>query len=254
MKVIILAGGRGTRLGQLTESIPKPLIKIGEKPIIWHIMKHYASYGFKEFIICTGYKSDLIKSYFFHYNSHKNDFTIDLGTSDVEFHNRSEDWKITIIDTGLHTSKAQRIKKIQPYLDSDDIHMLTYADGLSDININELLAFHKKHRKMITITGVSTNRKFGEIKEKDGHVIAFEEKPNSTLINGGFMVFNNRFLEKLTPDGELEPDVLRKLSIEGELMVYKHRGEWACMDTYKEYLYLNEIWEHNQDTVFWKVW
>ena len=251
-KVIILAGGKGKRLGELTDQTPKPLMKIGGYPIIWHIMKIYASYGFKEFILCLGYKADLIKSYFFHYNSRKNDFTIDLANSNIEFHNNvSEDWKVSLIDTGLNTPKGGRVKKIEPYLDSD-INMLTYADGLADINIRELLEFHKHHGKALTITGVPHSSKFGEIIEKSGKVLSFKEKPNASLINGGFMVFNNKFLERLNNNSKLEKTILRELSKQGEVMVYKHKGNWACMDNFKDFLHLNSLWEQNK--AFWKNW
>jgi glucose-1-phosphate cytidylyltransferase len=251
-KVIILAGGKGKRLGELTEETPKPLMKIGDYPIIWHIMKIYASYGFKEFILCLGYKADLIKSYFFHYNTRNNDFTIDLGNSNIEFHNnKSEDWKVSLIDTGLNTSKGGRIKRIEPYLDSD-INMLTYADGLADINLKELLEFHMSHGKTITITGVPHSSKFGEIIEKDGKVLSFREKPNASLINGGFMVFNRTFLQRLNKNSKLEETILKELSEEGEVMVYKHQGDWACMDTFKDFLYLNSLW--GQNIAFWKNW
>ncbi|TXT66723.1 MAG: putative glucose-1-phosphate cytidylyltransferase [Promethearchaeota archaeon] len=252
MKVVLLAGGKGSRLGNLTDTLPKPLIKIGGKPILWHIMKTYAYYGFKEFIICTGYKSSLIKSYFFHYNTHKNDFTINLANSEIAFHNQaSEDWKVTLIDTGLNTHKGGRIKRIEPYLDSDT-NMLTYADGLADINIKDLLHFHEHHGKLITITGVSRDSKFGEIIEKNNKVLTFEEKPNNSLINGGFMVFNKELLRRLTENSEFERKVLKELAAQGEVMVYKHYGNWACMDTYKEYLSLNALWD-NKDA-FWKKW
>ena len=256
MKVIILAGGWGTRLGQLSESIPKPMVKIGNTPILWHIMKIYSNYGYNDFIICLGVKAEIIKDYFYHYNTRQNDFTIDLHNGNVEFYNKQgENWKVTLIDTGLNTLKGARIKKIEKYLDPE-MNMVTYGDGLADINITELVKFHKSHKKLCTITGVHKSARFGELIEKNGLVYSFQEKPHvsHSLINGGYMVFNNDFLDYLTTDEDfdLERGVLDELSLKGEVMVYKHKGSWECMDHERDVEYLNDLW--NSDKAFWKVW
>jgi len=174
MKVIILAGGWGTRLGSLTELIPKPMVRIGGKPILWHIMKIYSYYGFNDFIICLGVKAEVIKDYFYHYDAKVNDFSIDLSNGSIEFYNKhKENWKVTLIDTGLHTLKGARIKKVEKFLDPD-INIVTYGDGVADINIPRLIKFHKSHKKLYTITGVQRPARFGELIEKDGTVYSFQ--------------------------------------------------------------------------------
>ncbi|MCK4320998.1 glucose-1-phosphate cytidylyltransferase [candidate division WOR-3 bacterium] len=257
MKVVILAGGFGTRLGNRTNLIPKPMVKIGNKPILWHIMKIYAHYGFNEFIICLGNKGEVIKDYFLHYKARNNDFTIDVGKSNIEFHNDhvNNDWKVTLVDTGINTKKGGRIKRVEKYLD-DDINLLTYGDGVADIDINELVKFHKNHDEIITITGVHPPSRFGELLEEDGIVKTFTEKPQTSqgLINGGFMVFDYDFLDYLTPDVDcdLEIGALKQLSHRGEVMVFKHKGKWECMDHERDVQHLNKLWEENK--AFWKVW
>ncbi|MFX0025182.1 MAG: glucose-1-phosphate cytidylyltransferase [Candidatus Hermodarchaeota archaeon] len=256
MKVVILAGGWGSRLGYLTELIPKPMVNIGGKPILWHIMKIYSYYGFNDFIICLGVKGDVIKDYFYHFNAKNNDFTIDLNNSNLEFHEiQRENWKVTLADTGLNTLKGARIKRIEKYLDSG-INMLTYGDGVANINIKELLKFHKSHRKILTITGVYPPARFGEVIEKDGRVLSFDEKPQTSLglINGGFMVFNNELLNYLTPDEncDFEREVIEELTKEGEVMVYKHDRKWECMDHERDVNHLNKLW--NTNNAFWKIW
>lgn len=256
MKVIILAGGWGTRLGNLTELIPKPMVKIGNKPILWHIMKIYSYYGFKDFIICLGVKAEVIKDYFYHYDAKINDFSIDLSNGSVEFYNKhKENWKITLIDTGLNTLKGARIKMVEKYLDPG-LNMVTYGDGVADIDIRKLCNYHKSHKKLFTITGASKPARFGELIEKDGAVYSFKEKPRTShsFINGGFMVFSNEFLDHLTieEDCDLERGVLDELSLKGEVMVYKHQGKWECMDHERDVFYLNELW--NTKKAFWKVW
>lgn len=257
MKVIILAGGWGTRLGRITELIPKPMVKIGNMPILWHIMKIYSHYGFNDFIICLGVKGDIIKDFFYHFDVKNNDFKIDFSNGNIEFYNKREekDWTITLIDTGLNTLKGGRIKRIEKYLDPDT-NMVTYGDGVADINIKKLVEFHKSHGKIFTITGVHAPARFGEIIEKNGKVLLFEEKPQTSvgLINGGFMVFNNEFLDYLTPDEncDLERGILEELAGKGEVMVYKHEGNWECMDHERDVDHLNKIWNNNQ--AFWKIW
>jgi len=256
MKVIILAGGWGTRLGYRTELIPKPMIKIGDKPILWHIMKIYSYYGFNEFLICLGVKGEIIKDYFFHYDKN-NDFTISLSNGSILYHSNhgEKDWKVSLINTGLNTLKGARIKRVEKYLDGDT-NMLTYGDGVADIDIQKLLKFHKSHGRIVTITGVHAPSRFGEINEKNGLALSFKEKPQMSvgLINGGFMVFNKELLEYLTPDEncDFELGALEELAKMEEIMVYKHLGNWECMDHERDVVYLNKLWITNQ--AFWKVW
>jgi glucose-1-phosphate cytidylyltransferase len=256
MKVIILAGGYGTRLGSVSELIPKPMIEIGGRPILWHIMKTYSHYGFNEFIICLGYKGNIIKDFFYHYNNYASDFTINLKKKDITYHNSiGENWKITLVDTGLETLKGGRIKRVGKYLESD-INMLTYGDGVADIDINKLVGFHKSHEKMVTVTGVKPPSLFGEIIEDMGKVLSFEEKPQTSqgLISGGFMVFNKKMLDYFTTDKgcDFEFGGLEQLAREGQVMTYKHEGFWECADTVRDIDYLNKLW--NEGKAFWKVW
>jgi glucose-1-phosphate cytidylyltransferase len=257
MKVIILAGGWGTRLGQMAELIPKPMVSIGNKPVLWHIMKIYSHYGYNDFIIALGVKGHVIKEYFFNYEPLNNDFTVDLSSGEINYKNKSTetDWRVTLVDTGLNTLKGARIKRVESYLDND-INMLTYGDGLADININKLITFHKSHNKTITISGVRPPSAFGEFEEIDGQVVSFTEKPKSakSYINGGFMVFNRELLNYLNKkdDIDFEFGVLDDLSKKGEVMVYKHQGSWECMDHERDVKFLNELWNNNK--AFWKVW
>ena len=257
MKVIILAGGWGSRLGQLTESIPKPMVAIGNKPVLWHIMKIYSFYGFNDFIIALGVKGHIIKDYFYNFESRNNDFTVDLSSGDIKYHNKhnESDWNVTLVDTGLNTLKGGRIKRLKKYL-TDDINMITYGDGVADVNIKKLVEYHKSHGKTITVTGVHPPARFGELKEMNGRIVAFEEKPQTSvgLINGGYMVFNRDLLDYLTPDEDcdFEFNALEKLTKEGEAMVYKHDGSWECMDHERDVEYLNNLWVNNKS--FWKVW
>ena len=256
MKVVIFAGGLGSRLGQRTEILPKPMVKIGKKPILWHIMKIYSYYGYNDFVICLGYKGDIIKDYFYHYEMNNSDFTIDLSTKKIEFHLKTdENWRVTLVDTGLNTLKGGRLKRVEKYLDPD-INMVTYGDGVCDLDINRLIEYHKSHGKLITITGVHAPSRFGEIIIENEKVIAFKEKPQTSagLINGGFMVFNNEFLDYLTPEEEcdLELGAIEELTQKGEVMVYNYRENWECMDTERDVIHLNKLWIN--DKAFWKVW
>lgn len=256
MKVVILAGGYGTRLGNITEAIPKPMVKIGNKPILWHIMKIYATYGYKDFVLSLGYKAESIKEYFYNYSAYSNDYTINLGTKEISRHqvHSETDWNITLVDTGVNTLKGARVKRIEKYL--DDINMLTYGDGVADINIDELVKFHKSHNKIITITGVRPPARFGEIIEENGKLISFQEKPQTSvgLINGGYMVFNKKLLDYLSTDenADLEFGPFDVLAKEGQIMVYKHSGKWECIDTERDLVHLNKLW--NENKAFWKAW
>lgn len=257
MKVVILAGGLGTRLGNITESIPKPMVSIGIKPIIWHIMKIYSHYGYKDFVLCLGYKQEIIKEYFHNYNIRANDFTIHLGTKKVKNHHSHDekDWKVTLINTGLNSLKGSRLKKIEKYLD-DDLNMLTYGDGVADINIKELVKFHKSHKKILTITAVHPPSRFGEILEHNSKLISLKEKPqvSAGLINGGFCVFDKRLFKflKLDEDCDLESEVFQKLVPLGQVMIYKHLRNWECVDNERDLTHLNKLWAENK--AFWKLW
>ena len=256
MKVIILAGGLGSRLGVASESIPKPMIKIGDKPILLHIMKIYSHFGFNDFIICLGYKGNIIKDYFYNYKINSSDFTVDLNKDKVIFHDsHNEDWKVTLVDTGDQTLKGGRIKRIEKYLD-DDVNMLTYGDGVSNINMKDLLDFHNSHNRYVTVTGVRPPSMFGEIIENNGEVTLFEEKPQTSkgLINGGFMVFDREMLDYLSSDEDCDFEFgpLHQLVDQNQVMTYKHNGLWECADTIRDVVHLNNLW--NKNKAFWKVW
>ncbi|MFA7676566.1 MAG: glucose-1-phosphate cytidylyltransferase [Candidatus Omnitrophota bacterium] len=258
MKVVILCGGRGTRLKEETEFKPKPLVEIGGKPILWHIMKIYAHYGFNDFILCLGYKGNMIKEYFLNYETMNKDFTIQLGKhNNIKFHSdhTEKDWKITLVDTGQEALTGARLRNAAQYIDSD-LFMLTYGDGVADIDIGKLLDFHKTHKKMSTITGVRPSSRFGEIVTNNKQVVQFNEKPQvrDGLINGGFFVFNKDFLNYLEDDDNcrLEHGPMEKLASRGELMVYPHEGFWQCVDTYRELELLTKLW--NSQNPPWKVW
>ena len=257
MKVIILAGGFGTRLGQRTSVIPKPMVCIGEKPILWHIMKIYSFFGITKFIICLGYKGEVIKNYFLHYRSCNNDFTIDLGNDSVDFINGHEEnnWEVTLINTGLNTLKGGRLKRVEAFLDPG-INLLTYGDGVGNIPIDDLIRFHEDQGKILTLTGVHPPSRFGELVTEENRVCCFEEKPQTSqgFINGGFMVFNMELMNYLTEDEncDCERGPLQELAGKGEIAVYRHGGQWACMDHERDVNYLNELW--NSGNAFWKVW
>jgi glucose-1-phosphate cytidylyltransferase len=257
MKVIILAGGWGTRLGTETEEIPKPMVQIGNKPILWHIMKIYSHYGYKSFIISAGVKAEAIKKYFYDYELCSQNYTKDFSTGEVVIHDNAKDidWQVSVIDTGLDTLKGARIKRLEKYLDGPT-HMVTYGDGISDIDINKLVKFHKDHGKTITISGVHPPSRFGEMIEKEGQVVSFEEKPQTSvgMINGGFMVFNINLLDYLTTDEDcdFEFNALEKLATQGEVMVFKHEGNWECLDHERDLVHLNKLWKEKKAP--WKVW
>jgi glucose-1-phosphate cytidylyltransferase len=257
-KVVILCGGLGTRLKEETDIKPKPMVVIGNKPILWHIMKIYSHYGFNDFILCLGYKGEVIKEYFLNYDFLNSDFTIKLAPQKtVTVHKTSEesDWRITLSDTGTNALKGARLKRIEKYI-KEDTFMVTYGDGVGNIDIKKLLEFHNSHGKMATVTGVRPPSRFGEMETKDDKVLLFTEKPQASagLINGGFFVFNRKFFECLTDDDncDFERGILEDIAARGELMVYKHDGDWACMDTFRDVEYLNKLWQNNE--AFWKIW
>jgi glucose-1-phosphate cytidylyltransferase len=259
MKVVILAGGLGTRLMEETEARPKPMVEIGEKPILWHIMKMYQSHGFNDFIICLGYKAQTIKEYFINYYLYNSDITIDLEKNSIDVHNsNSENFKVTLVDTGLHTNTAGRIKKIKPYLVENETFMLTYGDGLSDINLTKLLEFHQNHNKIATITSIQTPGRFGNIEIGDkGNVEKFVEKPigDGMWINGGFFILESKIFEYLegdVNDVQWEKGPLIKIAIDNQLVAYKHYGFWKCMDALRDRIELEKMWSSGQAN--WKTW
>ena len=254
--VVILCGGLGTRLKEETEYRPKPMVNIGNKPILWHIMKIYSNYGFNDFILCLGYKGYIIKEYFSNYDILNNDFTIELGkNSRIINHNvhHEEGLKVTLVDTGEKALKGARLKRIEKYVKSNAF-MMTYGDGLGNINIPNLIKFHESHGKIATLTGVMPPSRFGELIVDEDKIIAFSEKPQASggLINGGFFVFKRKIFDYLADidSCDLEIGVLNKLAEEGELMVYKHPSEWVCMDNVRDMEYLNELWASGK--AFWK--
>lgn len=259
MKTVILCGGLGTRLREETEYRPKPMVNIGEKPILWHIMKTYAHYGFKEFILPLGYKGEMIKDYFCNYELMNSDITVELGKPKSTFlQNCHEEagWKITMSNTGEKTLKGGRLKRVEKYID-DEIFMFTYGDGLCDVDLKKLLEFHKSHGRMVTLTGVNPSAKFGELEIRGEEVVSFREKPkgaNGHYVNGGFFVVNKHIFDFLTEDEscDLEFGPLEEIARQGELMVYKHDGFWFCMDTIRDVDILNAMWAKG-DTP-WKVW
>jgi glucose-1-phosphate cytidylyltransferase len=260
MKVIILCGGQGTRLKEETEFKPKPMVYVGDKPILWHIMKIYANYGFNEFILALGYKSNYIKDYFLNQKAFSTDFTLETNGHRTEFYmeNRTEvdDFKITFVDTGVETPIGERIMRCNRYIpEEDEDFMFTYGDGVTDLNIADVVAFHKKQKTIGTITGVHPRSKYGIVKLVEGDetkVAGFEEKPVlNDWINGGFGVYKREFLNYLQP-GEFEHPALKRIAAKGELSIYKHEGFWASVDTMKELEDLNAIWRSGE--VPWKVW
>tara|TARA_Y100001970_G_scaffold263319_1_gene348643 strand:- start:4219 stop:4977 length:759 start_codon:yes stop_codon:yes gene_type:complete len=246
MKVIILAGGFGTRLSEYTETIPKPMVKIGGKPMLWHIMNTYSNFGHKDFYIALGYKAENIKDYFLKYRELNSDFTIDLDKGKLTTHQKhSVDWRVTLVDTGLNSMTGGRVKRMKDYIGKETF-MLTYGDGLADININDLLSFHKKHGKMVTVTAVHPGARFGEL-DIDGEVVtSFKEKPQLAQgwINGGFFVVEPEFFDLITDDSTiLEKDPLESVAEMGELRSFKHEGFWKCMDTKRDRDFLEEMWK-----------
>ena len=258
IKVVILCGGRGTRMREETEYCPKPLVKVGGRPILWHIMKIYAHYGFNDFIICLGYKGNMIKEYFLNYEAMNNDFSIQLGNrNSIQFHSdhQERDWCVTLADTGEEAMTGARVKRIEKYIDGD-LFMLAYGDGVANTNIKDLVKYHKSHKKIGTMTGVHPSSRFGELAIKGKQIVNFTEKPQigEGLVNGGFFVFNKKFFSYLKEDDNciLEQEPLRNLAADGELMVYPHDGFWQCVDTYRELELLNKIWKSTSPP--WKVW
>jgi glucose-1-phosphate cytidylyltransferase len=257
LKTIILAGGQGTRLREETEYRPKPLVEVGGRPILWHIMKLYAHYGYRDFVVCLGYRGHMIKQYFLDYEAMSNDFTVSLGRfHQIAYHDmhKEQDYRVTLVDTGLNTMTGGRVCRARRYVE-DDTFMVTYGDGVSDVDLTALVAFHRAHGKLATITTTRPQSRYGLVELSDaGAVTDFTEKPRlDGWANAGFMVFDRRAFDYLDGDGcVLEREPLERLAAEGQLMAYRHNGFFFAMDTYREYLYLNELWDGGQAP--WKVW
>jgi len=257
MKVVILAGGLGTRISEETEHKPKPMVEIGGKPILWHIMKIYSHYGFNEFIICLGYKGYVIKEYFSNYFLHQSDVTLDLKNNNVHYHNaRSEPWKITLVDTGDLTMTGGRLKRLKGYISEDEQFHMTYGDGVSSIDINELVSFHQTHGALATLTSVSPPGRFGALKFiNQDEVAQFVEKPagDGTRINGGFFVLSGKVLNLINNDETIwEQEPLETLARNSELRAFAHNGFWQPMDTLRDKLLLEDLWL--KKAAPWKVW
>jgi len=256
MKVVILAGGFGTRISEESHLKPKPMVEIGEKPILWHIMKYYSAYGFHDFIICCGYKQHVIKEWFADYYLHNSDVTFDLASNKMEVHNNySEPWRVTVVDTGLNTMTGGRIKRIEPYVKGETF-MMTYGDGVCNVDLDALVKFHKSHGKTATITTVNIGQVKGVLDiDQDNNITSFREKDDSdgSLINGGFMVLNPEIFQYLDGDETVfEQGPMQRLAAEGQLKSFYHDGFWQCMDTQREMKKLESLWQSGAAP--WKIW
>ena len=260
MKVVILCGGYGTRIRDVADDIPKPMIPIGDYPILWHIMKYYSSFDFNEFILCLGYKGQSVKDFFLNYEAHTRDFTIELGKREsVRFHNdhAESDWKVTLAETGLNAMTGARVRRIKKYIGNDSNFMLTYGDGVGDVNIQDLLQFHQQHGKILTVTGVRPPGRFGELRyEKDHLVTEFNEKPQASggRISGGFFVCRREIFDYLEDREDLvfEQEPMRRLVADSQMMIYEHNGFWQPMDTAREFSLLNRLYEKGEAP--WMIW
>ena len=256
MQAVILAGGLGTRLSEETSVKPKPMVDVGGKPILWHIMKIYSHHGINDFIVCCGYKGYVIKEYFANYFLHMSDVTFDMKLNQMEVHQkRVEPWRVTLVDTGDTTMTGGRLKKVAEHLRPDEDFCLTYGDGLSDVNISELIEFHHSHKKLATLTGAFPPGRFGALDIENGTVKSFEEKPrgDGALVNGGFFVLSPKVLSFIAGDDTIwEEEPLSRLADSGELMAFEHKGFWQPMDTLRDKFFLNKLWDDRKAP--WKVW
>jgi len=256
MKLVILAGGLGTRISEETAVRPKPMVEIGGKPILWHIMKLYSHYGVNEFIICCGYKGYLIKEYFANYFLHMSDVTFDMSRNSMEVHNRkAEPWKVTLVDTGDHTMTGGRLKRVADYLKGEEIFCLTYGDGVSDVNISALIAFHRTHNVLATLTAIHPPARFGALDVVADKVQRFVEKPvgDGGMINGGFFVLSPKVIDYIAGDETFwEQAPMERLAFDGQLVAFKHSGFWQPMDTLRDKQRLDQLWESGDPP--WKVW
>ena len=252
--VVILCGGKGTRIREETDNKPKPMVEIGNRPILWHIMKTYAQYDFNNFVLCLGYKGEVIKSYFLNYKALNSDFSLEGRNVRLLSECAESNWTVALASTGLEAMTGARIKRIERYVETDNF-LVTYGDGVADIDIEELLKFHHSHGKIGTVTGVRYSSRFGELTTTEDRVIAFDEKPAKVgWISGGFFVFKKEMFKYLQNQDScvLEKEPLEKLAAEGELMVYKHRGFWQCLDTFRDKQLLNDMWDSGDAK--WKTW
>jgi len=256
MKAVILAGGLGTRISEETDNIPKPMVNIGGKPILWHIMKIYSSYGINDFIICCGYKGYVIKEYFSNYFLHMSDVTFCMSSNKMKVHHkRSEPWTVTLVDTGESTMTGGRIKKIEKYIKNEEAFCLTYGDGLSDINISSLIEYHKQQKTLATLTAVYPPGRFGSLDLNNGKVRTFKEKPkgDGTRINGGFFILSPKVIDLIANDSSVwEQEPMEALAEQGEMSAFKHNGSWQPMDTLRDKVYLQNLWD--EDKAPWRVW
>ncbi|MDQ7788249.1 MAG: glucose-1-phosphate cytidylyltransferase [Thermodesulfovibrionales bacterium] len=259
MKAVILAGGFGTRLSEETTLRPKPMIEIGGKPILWHIMNIYSAHGINEFFIAAGYKAEVIKEYFLNFYAINNDVTIDLSDGKTAVHDGNQsnwkNWKVHIIDTGLHTQTGGRLKRLKKWLDQDDTFMFTYGDGVADVDISKLLSFHRSHGKLATVTTVRPPARFGRIGFEEDRINEFYEKPDTGegWISGGYFVLSPKVIDYINDDETIwERDPLERLVLEGQIMGYRHYSFWSCMDTLREKNILEELW--NAHKAPWKIW
>ena len=256
MKAVILAGGLGTRISEETHLRPKPMIEIGGKPILWHILKMYSAHGVNEFVICCGYKGYIIKEYFANYFLHMSDVTFDMASNRMEVHHRhAEPWRVTLVDTGEDTMTGGRLKRVVDYVRMDDAFCFTYGDGVSDVDIGASIAFHRKHGKMATVTAVQPPGRYGALKIESNSVAGFTEKPRGDggLINGGFFVLSPKCIDRIAEDStSWEAEPLTSLTHDGELMAFEHKGFWQPMDTLREKNLLEELWHSGNAP--WKVW
>jgi glucose-1-phosphate cytidylyltransferase len=253
--LVILCGGMGTRLREETEFKPKPMVEVGGRPVLWHIMKLYAHHGFRRFILCLGYKGSVIKDYFLNYDAMSNDFTVHLGQQNrmtYQSTHTEQDFEVSLVDTGLRTMTGGRLKRVEPLVDADTF-MVTYGDGLGDVDISALVEYHCSHGALATLTAIRPPSRYGVLElANDGRVVRFAEKAQSEWINGGFFVFNRGIFDYLDEECVLEQEPLQRLAAEGQLRAFSHRGFWMGMDTYREYEMLNQIWDSGKPP--WRVW
>lgn len=261
MKVIILCGGKGTRIRGVNDDAPKPMIQVGRYPILWHIMRYYAAFGFKDFVLCLGYKSDVIKNFFLNYRAEVSDFTIDFAKkNEIEFFSTKEqmDWRVTLVDTGLETLTGSRVKQVERIIGDDANFMLTYGDGVSDIDLKQLTDFHQTHGKIMTVSGVRPPSRFGELEhDETGKILEFNEKPQATggRISGGYFVCKRdlfNYIDGSKQDVVLEARPMSEIAGDGQMMMYAHDGFWQCMDTFRDYALLNDLFANGKAP--WAKW
>jgi glucose-1-phosphate cytidylyltransferase len=255
-KVVLLCGGLGTRMREETEYRPKPMVEVGGRPLLWHIMKMYAAHGLTDFVCCLGYRGSTIKQYFLDYHALRSDLTVSLATGDVEYATRDvEDWTVSLVDTGEHSMTGARVKRVERHLGDADVFLCTYGDGLANVDVPALIDFHRSHGKLATVTGVHPPSRFGELVLDGTEVTRFAEKPaGASLISGGFFVFDRAVLDRLSPDPScvLEREPLEGLAADGELEVYRHDGFWQCADTVRDVEHLRALWDGGEAP--WRVW